>query len=130
MSTVAVPGMTFTLFPARTTVGVAVLERSAPKVRRCARIAHEVVEDERRDLRRLQALEDLPLRRRELARHGLDELRHGLGRVLREPRLAELPRAAPSLTTALSGLGIEPWPGSPSNVARTQHTPFSAVWMG
>ena len=46
-------------------------------------------------------------------------------------------RAAPSFEiasasrmTALSGLGIEPCPGSPVVLMRSQAEPFSAVWIG
>ena len=38
--------------------------------------------------------------------------------------------ARASLFTALFGSGIEPCPGVPSNVARTQQMPFSATWIG
>ena len=38
--------------------------------------------------------------------------------------------AAAMRTTALSGRGIEPWPGSPVKRARTQHRPFSATCTG
>jgi len=40
------------------------------------------------------------------------------------------PTARASRFTALFGSGIEPWPGDPSNVARTQQIPFSATWIG
>ena len=39
-------------------------------------------------------------------------------------------RARESLRTAVSSCGIAAWPGSPRKVARTQHIPFSATWIG
>jgi hypothetical protein len=129
ISNSATPGITLVLPPARITVGDAVLARSAPRLRATPESGRRR-SDARHHLGLVKSLSSGRATAGWRAATAGEELRmYAVGWTGKRA----LPRAADRLairTTALSGRGIEPWPGSPRHARAHPAQPFSATWTG
>ena len=125
------PGMTLTLLPAWTTVGLAVLRSTALSRRAIARVADTRGRRTRLDQRGCSSSGRAARPARPWSSARASRNRRASGEACsgsrRRPTRA---RNSDSRTTALSSRGMLPCPVAPVATARSQAMPFSATWTG